>query len=309
MKKLKMYLYPNRKPVCCDLSPLPGYKNCTPFSQKGMEDWVESVSPWNAEFFYMGEINPSMPTIEQKNWEFWNEYKRFHIADLEGDYNNTTIREDLKDSIVTSSCIPIHWKNRYAMGRPALSKFLVYIVRHMHEEFSIPNSISFGFKGEMDVKGNTRVKTYKALRLAKLQANYQFNPGWSGRVNVDQAICKQYQDVMINNLIAVCPQGAGIGTIRRFEACYFTRVPVVIGECLYTGYDYYDTSFAYQLPSTLTQTELANELTKIAETPISELQDRAKAARVYFDTVVRNYFKDPTLFFLNYLERHNLWNP
>ena len=49
---------------------------------------------------------------------------------------------------------------------------------------------------------------------------------------------------------------------------------------------------------------MANELVKVYNTDIGELEERGKAARKYFDTVIRKYFEDPTLYFLNWLERN-----
>ena len=41
---------------------------------------------------------------------------------------------------------------------------------------------------------------------------------------------------------------------------------------------------------------------KLYDTPMSELEDRANLARQYFDTIIRKYFDDPTLYFLYWLQ-------
>jgi len=258
----------------------------------------------------MGEMSGDMPNlVSPTTWKFWADFPEKHIADIEGDYQEDNVKEDLSEATLSASCVPLHWKTKNVLSRPAGSHFLMHMVNNLHEGFDIPDKVSFGFQGEKDTRGNTRLKTYIAARSTGLPTQYVFNPGFCGRTPIGHPIQQQYKDNMLNNLIALCPQGSGMCTARRYEACYYTRVPVVIGTCMFTTLNYAETEFAYQLSAKLTKDELANELTKIAETPIKELHDRAKAARNYFDTTLRTYFKDPTLFFLKYLERHNLWTP
>jgi len=47
---------------------------------------------------------------------------------------------------------------------------------------------------------------------------------------------------------------------------------------------------------------------KILDTPLSELIERGKAARNYFQSVIVEYYKDPTKTFLTYLHRKGLFN-
>ena len=41
------------------------------------------------------------------------------------------------------------------------------------------------------------------------------------------------------------------------------------------------------------------------EGSLDDMKKKADAAKVYFETIVREYFEDPTLYFLNWLEKKN----
>ena len=50
---------------------------------------------------------------------------------------------------------------------------------------------------------------------------------------------------------------------------------------------------------------MANELISIYNTNINELKERGDAARTYFDNIIKKYFEDPTLFFINWLKNND----
>ena len=65
-----------------------------------------------------------------------------------------------------------------------------------------------------------------------------------------------------------------------------------------------DLDFVYRITGQdLTPEKLRNQLEEINETPLSELADRAMAARNYFDSTVRSYFEDPTAYFRTWLDK------
>ena len=69
------------------------------------------------------------------------------------------------------------------------------------------------------------------------------------------------------------------------------------------GEDHYDTNFCYRIYNEkMSPNFLLSELEKIYNTPISELEEKANQAKAYFETIVREYFDDPTLYFLKWLE-------
>ena len=73
------------------------------------------------------------------------------------------------------------------------------------------------------------------------------------------------------------------------------------------GEDHYDTSFCYRIcKEDMKPDYLFSELEKIYKTPIEELEQRASLAKNYFESIVRDYFNDPTFYFLNWLENKNV---
>jgi hypothetical protein len=73
------------------------------------------------------------------------------------------------------------------------------------------------------------------------------------------------------------------------------------------GEDLFDTSFAIQIDADLSIEEMAKELGLVScAMGLKEARNRGRLAREYFDTIVRPYFQDPTLCFLNWLDRKGL---
>jgi hypothetical protein len=186
-----------------------------------------------------------------------------------------------------------------------LSYLLVNIHKNRFDRFPAPERRSFGFRGCVD-RGRFRVRLLKALQSTDLNYEYILNKGWYGRTSPNHPEVKKYEEFMIDHLFALCPRGTGIATIRFYEACFFERVPIVLGDNLLVGEDYYDMSFAFRISDKLSEAEIAEQLVKISEISTREAAERSQWARAYFDGVIRQYFKDPTLFFINFLNRHNL---
>ena len=68
------------------------------------------------------------------------------------------------------------------------------------------------------------------------------------------------------------------------------------------GEDHGDLDFVYRITGeNLTPEKIREQLNIIYNTPVEELHERALAAREYFDNVIREYFKDPTKYLLNWL--------
>ena len=140
------------------------------------------------------------------------------------------------------------------------------------------------------------------------QKDIVLNRFWSGPSIVGSDIQQQYIHDMIKHPISLCPRGSGIDSVRLIETCYYTRVPVLISDHDYqmVGEDHYDTSFCFKICNVNMTTDfITNELYKIYNTPIEELRSRAILARKYFDQVIRKYFEDPTLYFLQWLKQYD----
>ena len=143
------------------------------------------------------------------------------------------------------------------------------------------------------------------LHKSSFKKELHVNRRWAGPSEIGGKVQGDYIETMKNNLISLCPRGSGIDSVRLIESCYYTRVPVLISDHDYflVGEDEYDLDFVYRITGKdLTPEELDEKLNMIYDTPISELKDRAFAAREYFDTVIRSYFEDPTEYFQNWLQ-------
>ena len=53
----------------------------------------------------------------------------------------------------------------------------------------------------------------------------------------------------------------------------------------------------------MTPEYLKNELDKIYNTPNGVLEEKANQAKRYFETIVREYFEDPTAYLLNWMDK------
>lgn len=70
--------------------------------------------------------------------------------------------------------------------------------------------------------------------------------------------------------------------------------------------DLISNKFYYKIDPNATDTEIKKSLLDIYNTPLEELIERGKQSRVYFDTVIRDYFKDPTANFIQFLKFHEV---
>ncbi|MCF6149087.1 MAG: tetratricopeptide repeat protein [Candidatus Kuenenia sp.] len=308
-QKLKVFIYPDAKPVNCDDNPY--FANTAPLSRQGISTWIEKASPEDAEFFYMGQTTDStINEFDINKFSYFNGNEERHIIDIEGDWHNLYVDQIhpwLKNSIINisgnASCRSI--KDWNVCARPPFSYLLVDMLKSRHERFSLPKDKTFGFKGCLD-KGLFRLKVAKALKLSNVKCEYIINQQWFGRTKTGHPEVKKYEQFMQKHLFALCPRGTGNDSVRFYEACFFERVPVVISDSLITGEDYYDMSFIFRISARLSEQEMAEEFLKIAETPIDEAIERGKRAKQYFEDVLRIYYKDPTKYFIKFLNRKQL---
>ena len=320
MNKINLYIYPHAQPHAHDLDP--HYINTVPLSNIGIKTHCNIVPPEKADYFYMGQINNdsinknSITLYNKNNFPYFEGNEDRHIWDYEGEggqehgAGGEAIPEWLHNSILTINGPLKRYSNIKKMFiRPTFSHMLVD-VKDKNEQFSFPTEVSMGFRGF--INHNVRVVLANTLNQYKdIKSELHINNKWEGPSQANSDTQKQYRSTMNNNIISLCPRGSGIDSTRLFESCYFTRVPVLISDHDFyiVGDDHYDTSFFYRLCDLQNgspgqgETLLYNELIKIYNTNINELTERAILARKYFDTVLREYFKDPTLYFLKWLKK------
>lgn len=305
---MKIFLYPTAREHSHDKSH--DYYNTTPLSREGIKQYCTIVTdPNDADYFYMGQIScGEASSASPDEFQYLNDskYNKKHIVTIEGDWLGHDIPQWLSNCIYTGNGAKLKYTNMRFCVRPCMSKLLVHLAKNdVNYTINYPEKISFGFCGQLDPHG-TRLKLYNILQSSSIENEFIINPGWCGSVDLQNNVIQQYARVLQNNLISLCPRGAGEDTIRFYESCFFGRIPVIVGNCFVMGEDHFDTSFFYRIDPDLASADLLQQLTNISNTNRNELIDKAKLARKYFDEVVRRYYADPTRYFIDFLTRHNL---
>jgi hypothetical protein len=305
---MKLFVYPNARTHSQDR--IEYYKNTTPLSEEGIKRHCTITSPEEADFFYMGQIScGTYKEFKPEDFSYLKGNEHKHILDLEGDWLNDRAPQWLLDCICTGNAARTYYKAFNFLVRPCFSKLLVHLAKNNVQYRNIfPEKISFGFKGQMDPY-QTRYKLYHILRNNSIQNEFYFNNNWSAQIDLKQHedIVQSFAAVMKNNILALCPRGCGEDTIRFYEACFFSRVPVIVGNPMIMDEDLYENQFYYKINPDLTDDEMTTKLLDIYNTPMKELKQKAELAKKYFDNVVVEYFKDPTKYFLNFLNRKKLY--
>jgi hypothetical protein len=299
----KLYVYPNARKHVHDDTEI--YYDTVPLSEKGIEDNFIITPPEQADYFYMGQVgNDRFNSFSPSMFEFFRGNEDKHIVDVEGE-GGMPIAPWLHNSIITTMGPLKKYSNiQRLFTRPTFSHLFLDIIKNRNEEFELPSEKSFGFRGFLNHK--MRLMMVHAIHNSDLKKEMHINRTWSGPSEIGGEVQNKYIETMNNNLISLCPRGSGIDSVRLIETCYYKRVPVLISD-----HDYYlfgeqgkDLDFVYRITGEdLTPEKIRDQLILIHEAPIEELHERALAARQYFDNTIREYFKNPTQYFLNWLER------
>jgi hypothetical protein len=294
---INLYLYPNAQAHTQD--EMPGFGNLVPFSKVGIEKHCNLVAPEKADYFYMGQFrdcygqpNEIVPAIE--NFPYFKDKAYNHIADIEGDWKDREVPGWLEEAFLTVNST--HDASKEIFVRPTFTKFLVHCARERHELFPIRNPL-FSFIGYPDPYGIRR-KMCDAFIAAKLSGNIFLNSRWMGPSALGSEHLTRYEEVMLSGGIALCPRGCGKDSARFYEACFFGRAPVLIGDNRLLGDTEHDMSFVFKISQYSSVEEIAEKLQAIAKMPLAAIQWHGKLAREYFDNVFRKYVEDPTAYFI-----------
>lgn len=318
MKKYKIYVYKHANKHEHDLNSLnlsSNLYNTVPLSEKGLKDHFTIVEPSKADYFYMGQFSQDKRELlraspEQYKYFKGNESK--HILDIDGEggfeaSNRPQIPEWLNNSIITANGPLKRYSNiKFLFTRPTFSHLFIDIIKSKPQNFEFPKTKSFGLRAFLNHK--IRAATVHALHNGDFNKEMHINKKWQGLSEAGSQTQKDFIDTMINNSISLCPRGSGIDSVRFWESCYYNRLPVVITDHDYFlfGEDHYDMSFCYRIHNVnMTPKYLLQELNYIYNTPIDDMKERASRGKTYFETIVREYFRDPTLYFLNWLSKKN----
>lgn len=306
--KKNLFVYPNSRTQSQDK--INEFWDTTPMSIEGRNKHFNIVSnPEEADLFFMGMIScGTVHEFQETDFQYLDKYPDKHLFELEGDWVNNHAPEwlaKLKKS--GNSSKPEHLIGPLCV-RPAVSNLLAYLAKDNPEYvLEFPEAITFGFKGYPDPFG-VRTTMVNIMKKMRLPGHYELTSQFGSRQDLQSQQVQDYYGLLYSNLISMCPRGAGVDSIRFYETCFFGRVPVCISDAKWLGEDYYDMSFAFRLSPSFSEEEIAKQLLRIKELPYNELVDRGTKARQYFENVVVKYFEDPTLYFIEFLKRHNLYS-
>lgn len=318
-KKIKLYVYPHAHSHAHDEDPTRDaperyiYRDTVPFSKLGIGRHCELVKPGEAEYFYMGQISDGVPTPAKESFTYLQDNEKRHICDIEGDWLARTIPKWLEECTLTMNGVRKEYveRNISIFVRPTFTFLLMDIIKNNKQiKHTFNGNKVFGFKGHPDPLG-VRYKMLKAFEIKKQKLNFDitFNNKWQARALPQSKIVSSYCKGLLNNTFSLCPRGTGVDTVRFFESCFFSRVPVVISDCQVYGHDFHlSNPFYFQISPNDSIEEMSNKFIKIQDTPIAELKKMSYNAKKYFETRVRHYFEDPTLNCIQWLkgEKHGI---
>ncbi len=312
---MNLYIYPSAKAHDHDTN-ASGFAhnlfNTVPMSKSGIDQHFNVSSAENADYFYMGQFaqdSSDIMKVSPSDFEYFKNNEERHICDLDGEggfeySNRNPIPKWLHNSIITANGVPKSYSNiNMLFARPTFSQLLIDIVKNRHEEFVFPEHSSMGLRAYLNHE--IRAATAYVLHKSDFKKELHLNKKWEGLTLVGSDVQDKFIETMLNNSISLCPRGSGIDSVRLYETFYYTRVPVMISDQDYylLGEDMHDTSFCFRIcHDEMKPSFLKEKLEEIYNLPISSQKKIAMQARRYFDEVVRKYFEDPTLFFLEWLE-------
>ena len=305
MKKLKIYIYPHGRPHVQD-NMEEEYYNLVPFSEKGIKDHCEIVPPAEAEYYYMGQVSCGLPLPDKSEFKYFDGNEERHIIDFEGDWLHKSIPDWLRNSIVSVSGVKKEYEDIKIFARPAVSGLLLDIVRNNKKvKYTFQSNRSFGFKGFPDPRG-IRIKASNACELSGVKTNIQFNNAWQGRAHPRDKAVSDYCKLMLQNTFILCPSGTGVDSVRFFEVCFFSRIPVVVSDSFTMGHEFNKESpFYFQIDPHISIEQMADKLRQIEKIPVNILEEMSYNSKEFFETKMRKYFEDPTLRCIEWLSEND----
>lgn len=298
---LTIYLYPNSIPHLHDT--VEEYKNIVPFSLGIINNYCKITNdPLNCDYFYIGQWHDQI-TPDFRQFPYLDKYPEKHIIDIEGDGTNRNIPNSLFSSILTinslnKGLLSLLKKKPYV--RPTFSKLLVDCAKNRYDRFTLGKR-SFGFIGLSDPWG-VRHRMAKILNNLNINKEIILRNDWNGLTHKDSPIVKKYEELMMRNSFALCPRGAGEDSVRFYEACFFERVPVIIGNNILPGeLDGYDVSFAFRINYDESEQNQMTKFLQIYSISDDEILERSIRARKYFEDIIRPQIQKPTERFIKWL--------
>lgn len=303
---MKVYFYEGaRDPTVHDKS---GYVDCVPFSEQGIARHVEVVNdPHVADLICAGQFHDTYSwKLQPERFCWFEQYPEKHVFDVEGDWRGKEIPAWLRPAILTAmNAWPQHL-NWDIMVRPGSSKLLLSLARDRTVEFTEPSERTLWFQGQRDSHG-LRERMQRVVEECLDDTFIVFRDSWGATLNLGDIDAESYENQMQESAFVLAPGGEGMGaTLRLYEACAFGRIPVVISDARVMWDDLVDTSFMVKLSPSLTDEELAKEFYALYAMSKDEVLERCHRSLLYFEHVVKNYFRDPTGCFIEWMGKRGL---
>ena len=302
MKKLKLYIYPHARSHVQD-NMEDKYYNLVPLSTKGIEDHCEIVSFEEAEYYYMGQVSCGLPLPNKNEFNYFDGNEHKHIIDFEGDWLHKSIPDWLRGSIVSVSGVKKEYEGIKIFTRPAVSNLLLDIIRNKRKvRKTCETNRRFCFKGLPDPRG-IRKKTANACEIADVQRIIEFNSSWEGKAHTSSTAVLEYCKMILQNTFSLCPSGTGVDSVRFFEVCFFSRIPVVVSDSFTMGHEFNQKKpFYFQINPNSPVESIAQELLKIKSISPDQIEKMCYNSKEFFETIMRDYFEDPTLRFIEWIK-------
>lgn len=276
-----------------------------PLSEKGISEHCELVSPEEADYFYMGQYSQFHKKINLNDFEFFKGNESKHIIDIEGDWSGQQIprkklgefiSEDLYPCIMTINGAEKKYQELKLrmFVRPTFSYLLMAIIRNeiKPEQKKYSGQDTFFFKGVKDPFG-VREEMVENFRTSSYSGNVSLNKKWQAKNNPVSENTGKYIEGLKSHTFSLCPSGAGVDSIRFFESCFYGCIPVLISDC--------------GIPFENEFKEKYNQDFYIRGLPENinnyDLPRLTENCQKYFNEFIRPYFADPTLTFLNWLNK------
>lgn len=278
----------------------PDYAGVVPFCKNGLCE-VEIVGPEEAEIFYMGQFSDDCPDdkICPELFPYWESCPEKHTADIEGDWPFRDPPIWLWASPITINGCDLKYKDLNWFVRPTFSKLFVKIARNYYEPFDLLKTPrGFSFIGLPDQHG-CRVRMAQIFSQMSFANNICFTSTWNGPTDPKSAATAKYIENMKQYTFALCPRGNGKDSARFFEACYFGRIPVIVGDNKIPFEDE-NPRFFERISQNASQVEFAETIEKLYRISDEKLVEMSKNARTYFDKFIRPYIFNSTKSYLEW---------
>ena len=304
---LKIYIHPLAV-LCTQEVMFKEFFNYVPMTmERVLENFQIVEKQEDADFNFIGQITDYVP-YNKEVLEFAKNNSKNTIVDIDGDYFENNIPSEIKDCICIAGGPSSMWGLTRCMPRLQMSKTLKFI----NEKYDRIKVLDFKDKKREFFFQGQITTTHRAL-MHQVVANsgYPFvinstNNGWGGMLSEESYFCSSYLEGMNNHLFSLSPRGFGGSTIRFIEACFFGNVPIVLGKDIFMGQGTADLSFVIKVEDYTNPYAIRAALDYVLTLSEEQLYQISLKSKAYYNEVVQKYFDNPTLDFINWLNRNIL---